>query len=216
MKGYHGAVYAAVQEWVTAHAARAPDASRWPRARPRGAPRDLGGGETRIGGVLGAGIRLPGVCWIAGGHLSAWDAPQVLAQLRGYWEVAERVFGVCDGTYGEDRDPARWTGLALSGLRIVALHLVRRLGFCFIPDGRRVLAARPDRGLGLLLHTLEKTLFTIIGVKVLALGLTAESRFSGLGHLRLHLLRFCSRVQRALMPDVHAGGAPRRKRVRAR
>ncbi|PWH17477.1 MAG: hypothetical protein DDG58_07930, partial [Ardenticatenia bacterium] len=29
----------------------------------------------------------PGVCWIAGGHLPAWNAPQVLVQLRGHWEA---------------------------------------------------------------------------------------------------------------------------------
>ncbi|MGC8879850.1 MAG: hypothetical protein ACP5R2_11565 [Anaerolineae bacterium] len=45
--------------------------------------------------------------------------------------------------------------LALSNLRTVALNLIRRLGFRFIPDGWRVLAAQPDRGLSLPLHPMK-------------------------------------------------------------
>ncbi|MCS7259275.1 MAG: hypothetical protein NZ765_00630 [Anaerolineae bacterium] len=61
-----------------------------------------------------------------------------------------------DGTYGEDRNHARVTGLAPSGLRNIALTLIRHLGFRFISDGWRVLAARPGRGLSLLLQPLAE------------------------------------------------------------
>ena len=60
-----------------------------------------------------------------------------------------------DVSYGEDRNHARAVALALSSLRTVALNLIRHLGFRFIPDGWRVLAAQPDPGLSPLLHPVK-------------------------------------------------------------
>ncbi|MGC8880091.1 MAG: hypothetical protein ACP5R2_12790, partial [Anaerolineae bacterium] len=94
--------------------------------------------------------------WVAGGHLPAFGAQRALAWLRGHWEVENRIFWVRDVSYGEDRSHARVVALALSSLRNVALNLIRSLGFRFIPDGWRALAAQPDRGLTLLLHPLDK------------------------------------------------------------
>lgn len=67
--------------------------------------------------------------------------------LRGHWAIENRVFWVLDVTYGEDRNHARKTGLALSKLRCIALNVIRRLGYRYVPDGHRAAAARSDRGL---------------------------------------------------------------------
>jgi hypothetical protein len=90
------------------------------------------------------------VIWIAGGHLTTLTAQQALAWLRGHWEIENRLFWVRDVSQDEDRLHGRAIGLALSALRNVAINILRHLGYRYIPDGWRAMAARPDRGLVLL------------------------------------------------------------------
>ena len=90
------------------------------------------------------------VIWMAGGHLTTLTAQQALAWLRGHWEIENRLFWVRDVSQDEDRLHGRAIGLALSGLRNVAINILRHLGYRYIPDGWRAMAARPDRGLVLL------------------------------------------------------------------
>ena len=73
-------------------------------------------------------------------------APAVQPVARGHWSIENRVFGVLDITYGEDRTPARGIGVALSQLRCISLNIMRRLGYRYVPDGHRAAAALPDRG----------------------------------------------------------------------
>ncbi len=72
--------------------------------------------------------------------------------LGGHWPIENKVFHVRDVTMNEDRSHARKTGYALSGLRNIALSLLTRLGYPYIPDARRYLATRPDLGFPLLLY----------------------------------------------------------------
>lgn len=60
------------------------------------------------------------------------------------------VFCVRDVSTDEDRLPGRQIGYGLSRVRTAAFNVLRTLGFAFIPDARRYLAARPDLGLSLL------------------------------------------------------------------
>lgn len=177
MKGNHGAMDAAVREWVMAHTARAPDAVSVDKAHGRGERRAIWVvASQELGAYLAREYGWPGVCWsgrvqrlrrrigqpewsgmeeafwVAGGSLPVLDAQQALAWLRAHWEVENRIFWVRDVSYGKDRSHARAVALALSSVRTVALNLIRRLGFRYIPDGWRALAARSDRGLSLLLH----------------------------------------------------------------
>ncbi len=55
-----------------------------------------------------------------------------------------------DVSYDEDRLHGRAIGGVLSTLRNVAINLIRRLAYRYIPDGWRALSARPDEGLSLL------------------------------------------------------------------
>jgi len=74
--------------------------------------------------------------------------PEQLSQwAREHWHVENRLFWVLDVTYQEDRQHARRIGPVLHLLRAVAIGLIRRQGFRYVPDGRRMAAARPDRGL---------------------------------------------------------------------
>jgi len=90
--------------------------------------------------------------WIAGGHLpEPLPGPaQLQASLRHHWTIENGVFYVRDVSMDEDRLHGRRIGFALSALRNGAINIIRRLGFLYIPDARRFLSARPDRGLPLL------------------------------------------------------------------
>ena len=66
---------------------------------------------------------------------------------RGHWHIENRTFWVLDVTYQEDRNHARRIGPVLHLLRNMAINVIRRRGFRYVPDGRRTAAARPDRGL---------------------------------------------------------------------
>ena len=90
--------------------------------------------------------------WIAGGAFE-WplSAPQAAALLRGQWGIENGVFYVRDVTMDEDRLHGRQIAAGLSGVRNVALNLLRRLVAApSIPSARRRVAAMPDYGLGLL------------------------------------------------------------------
>ncbi|WP_160173284.1 hypothetical protein [Chloroflexus sp. MS-G] len=50
-------------------------------------------------------------------------------------------------TYQEDRTHARTVGWPLHAIRCVAMNIIRRQGFRYIPDEHRAASARPDRGL---------------------------------------------------------------------
>jgi len=88
--------------------------------------------------------------WVAGGNLKALTGDRAAALLRGHWGIENRVFRVRDVDYDEDRLHGRAIGLALSAVRDIAINLLRRMGFRYIPDGQRDMAARSDRGLSLL------------------------------------------------------------------
>ena len=88
--------------------------------------------------------------WIAGGNISSLTAEQALEGLRGHWEIENRLFWVRDVSGDEDRWNGRAIGLGLSGVRNIAINILRRLGYRYIPDGWRAMAARADRGMALL------------------------------------------------------------------
>ncbi len=91
--------------------------------------------------------------WLAGAAFTWPLAPAQAAELlRGHWGIENRVFYVRDVTMDEDRLHGRKIGYGLSSIRNAALNLLRSLGFPYIPDARRHLAARTDLGLPLLLN----------------------------------------------------------------
>lgn len=90
--------------------------------------------------------------WIAGAAFQlALTAEQAAALLRQHWEIENGVFYVRDVSMDEDRLHGRKIGYGLSGIRDAALNFLRTLGAPYIPDARRLLSARPDLGLPLLL-----------------------------------------------------------------
>jgi len=93
--------------------------------------------------------------WVAGGNLACLTARQALEALRGHWEIENRLFWVRDVTMDEDRLHGRAIGLGLSEVRNAVIHILRYLGYRYIPDGWRAMAARPDRGVSLLTHPLH-------------------------------------------------------------
>ncbi len=90
--------------------------------------------------------------WVAGGNIEDLTGERAAALLRGHWGIENAVFRVRDVDYDEDRLHGRAIGLVLSTLRNIAINLLRRAGFRYIPDGQRDMAARPDRGLSLITH----------------------------------------------------------------
>ena len=176
MKANHGALRDAVAVWVAEHIARPPDWVSVNKRHGRVERREVWVVESHeLGAYLARAYGWPGVrwsgrvrryrkrgahtawdevtdtLWIAGGALDTLTGQQAAGWLRGHWEIENRVFWVRDVRYGEDRSHARAIGPALSALRNVAINLLRRAGFRYLPDGWRGLAARPDRGLALLL-----------------------------------------------------------------
>ncbi len=86
------------------------------------------------------------VVWIYGGKKEV--TPRQLSQwARGHWEIENCVFWVLDVTYQEDRSHARKIGGLLHTIRCMAINVIRRQGFRYVPDGRRSASARSDRGL---------------------------------------------------------------------
>ncbi|WP_376791103.1 hypothetical protein [Thermoflexus sp.] len=64
--------------------------------------------------------------------------------LRHHWGIENGVFYGRDVPMAEGRLHGRKIGDGLSRVRNAALNLLRTLSFPFIPDARRLLAARPD------------------------------------------------------------------------
>lgn len=90
--------------------------------------------------------------WVAGGALEHLEAAQALQWLRQHWVIENNVFRVRDVTGDEDRLHGRKIGPALSVLRSLEINFARQLGYRYLPDTQRALAARPDRGLSLLVE----------------------------------------------------------------
>lgn len=77
-------------------------------------------------------------------------SPRTINQLlRGYWAVENGLFRVRDVSYDEDRLHGRQIGPCLSSLRNVAISIIRRQAYRFIPDGWRDIASQSDNGLHL-------------------------------------------------------------------
>lgn len=77
--------------------------------------------------------------------------PERIAQeLRGHWAVENAIFRVRDVTYDEDRLHGRKIGHGLTILRNLAITLIRREGYPYIPDGWRDIATQSDHGFHLL------------------------------------------------------------------
>ncbi len=77
----------------------------------------------------------------------------VLALVRGHWQIENGLHHVRDVTFGEDRSRLR-TGHApqiLAALRNLALTLIHRTGSRQIAASRRTFAAHPERAFALLL-----------------------------------------------------------------
>lgn len=91
--------------------------------------------------------------WIAGGNLPDLSPDQLQSHLRSHWVIENGVFYVRDVSQDEDRLHGRTIGFSLSALRNAAINLIRQAGFRYIPDAKRILSARPDRGLALLFET---------------------------------------------------------------
>lgn len=89
--------------------------------------------------------------WIAGAAFR-WQltAAQALAELRHHWAIENGVFRVRDVTLDEDRLHGRKIGFGLSSVRNAAITLLRQLGYPYIPDAQRALAANPSRAFSLL------------------------------------------------------------------
>lgn len=71
-------------------------------------------------------------------------------RLRGHWTIENGVFRVHDVSYDEDRLHGRTIAFSLSTLRDVAIYVIRREGYPYIPDGWRDIGSRADQGVALL------------------------------------------------------------------
>jgi predicted transposase YbfD/YdcC len=77
--------------------------------------------------------------------------PERVAQdLRGHWAIENGVFRVRDVSYDEDRLHGRKIGHSLSIIRDIAITIIRRERYPYIPDGWRDIATHKDHGLRLL------------------------------------------------------------------
>jgi hypothetical protein len=91
--------------------------------------------------------------WVAGAQFVWLLSPQQAASyLREHWGIENGVCYVRDVTMDEDRLSGRKIGYSLSGIRNVALNLLRRLEVRYLPDARRRIAAMPDAGVHLLFN----------------------------------------------------------------
>jgi len=89
--------------------------------------------------------------WVSSSPITRTSARSVSAWLRQHWTIENGVFWVRDVSYAEDRLHGRKIGPCLSIFRNVAINLIRRQGYSFIPDGWRAITNLPDRGVNLLL-----------------------------------------------------------------
>lgn len=93
--------------------------------------------------------------WVSSLSLGKEDAELMAQLLRGHWSIENGVFRVRDVTFDEDRLHGRAIGIVLATIRDAIINMLRQRGYKYIPDGRRYISARPDRGLHLLLESLE-------------------------------------------------------------
>ncbi len=87
--------------------------------------------------------------WVSSLSPAVGTPERIAQELRGHWAVENAIFRVRDVTYDEDRLHGRKIGHSLAILRNVAITLIRREGYPYIPDGWRDIAAQKDHGLHL-------------------------------------------------------------------
>ena len=78
-------------------------------------------------------------------------AAALLALVRAHWRVENRLHRVRDVTYDEDRLHGRRNGEVLAWGRNVALALIRKAGFRYLPEAFCHLSAQPDLALAWLM-----------------------------------------------------------------
>ncbi len=88
--------------------------------------------------------------WVSRLPIERHTAQKVGQVLRGYWAVENAVFRVRDVSYDEDRLYECKSGLCLSFVRNVAINIIGREGYPYIPDCWRDIASNPNHGLYLL------------------------------------------------------------------
>jgi hypothetical protein len=93
--------------------------------------------------------------WISSLSFAVGTPDRIAEALKGHWTVENGVFYVRDVSYGEDRYHGRRIAQPLSIIRNVAINLIRQKRYAFIPDGWRDVSSKPDKGLSLLLTSLD-------------------------------------------------------------
>ena len=88
--------------------------------------------------------------WVSSLSLAHVSPRTINELLRGYWAVENGLFRVRDVSYDEDRLHGRCIGPTLSSIRNIAISIIRRQAYRYIPDGWRDIAAHRDHGLHLL------------------------------------------------------------------
>jgi predicted transposase YbfD/YdcC len=88
--------------------------------------------------------------WVSSLSPRVGTAERIAQDLRGHWTVENGVFRVRDVSYDEDRLHGRKIGHSLAILRNVAITLIRRARYPYVPDGWRDIAVQKDHGLHLL------------------------------------------------------------------
>lgn len=157
IKGHRPELSQAIEVWVRGGMGRPPDAQEGTRStKDKGA---LAGGERCPWGLSGGRVWLARAQGRRRCRLSrlsepgAWEAQEVRWAAGGpVGQPENRLHWVRDVSFCEDRLHGRKVGPGLSVIRNVALNLFGGLGYRFVVDGFRTLAARSDRGLSLLIH----------------------------------------------------------------
>jgi hypothetical protein len=88
--------------------------------------------------------------WISSLPIERVCPREINELLRGYWAVENGLFRVRDVSYDEDRLHGRCIGPTLSSIRNIAISIIRRQLYRYIPDGWRDIASHHDHGLHLL------------------------------------------------------------------
>jgi len=88
--------------------------------------------------------------WISSLCLGRVSPREINELLRGYWAVENGLFRVRDVSYDEDRLHGRHIGPCLSSVRNLAISIIRRQAYRYVPDGWRDIASQRDTGLHLL------------------------------------------------------------------
>lgn len=88
--------------------------------------------------------------WVSSLPRECVTGRMINAFLRGYWAVENGLFRVRDVSYDEDRLQGRYIGPCLSSVRNVAISIIRRQAYRYIPDGWRDIASQRDRSMHLL------------------------------------------------------------------